>query len=182
VRTLMTKTTRKRTRKANSAKRTSGRLPLEETLSYFRGLRDRTIRRSLGGPGARIPKQIKRLRGHTDFTTTRRISPGAALILVAEHDRINRVGISFPNTVDIDRGDPNVYATLFALGFFDLLGIGGSSSLPQPQPTNVEQAPMQKGENANWQNATEALLNLFDAVGGDQTARVNLLDLSVMTI
>jgi hypothetical protein len=34
---------------------------------------------------------------------------------------------------------------------------------------------MQRGETANWQEASEALLHLFDVVGGDDAARVNLL-------
>lgn len=150
---------------------------LDETLSFFWALRDRTYRRGVARQRmtTRIHKQVKWLRGYTDFTRTRRISPGAALILAAEYDRINRVGTSIPNTVDVDKWDPDVYATLFALGFFDLIGIGGSSTLPLPQVSSILQAPMQRGENANWQAASQALLDLFDAVGGDQTARVNLL-------
>jgi hypothetical protein len=109
----------------------------------------------------------------------RRISPGAALVLAAEYDRIHRVGSSIPNTVDIKRWDPFVYSTLYSLGFFDLLGVGKSGSahnvLPTPAEGNFIQAPMQRGENANWEGASQALLNLFDAVGGDDTARVNLL-------
>jgi hypothetical protein len=151
---------------------------LEETLLFFQGLRERTLKRgiSLGGGPKTKPKRVKWIRGYTDFTTTRRVSPGAALILAAEYDRINRVGTSIPNTVDIDKWHPSVYATLHALGFFELLGFNNfSSSLPTPQTSDVLQAPMQRGENTNWQNASQALLDLFDAVGGDQIARVNLL-------
>jgi hypothetical protein len=151
---------------------------VDETLSFFGSLRYRTL---LHGIPINRPhrKRIAWVRGYTDFTTMRRISPGAALILAAEYDRINRVGSSIPNTVDIKRWDPLVYSTLFNLGFFDLLGVAKSGSanhiLPAPEKGNFIQAPMQRGENANWEGASEALLNLFDAVGGDDTARVNLL-------
>jgi hypothetical protein len=151
---------------------------LEETLSFLVSLRYRTLLHGI--PTNRPhPKRIAWVRGYTDFTTMRHITPGAALILAAEYDRINRVGSSIPNTIDIKRWDPLVYSTLYHLGFFELLGVANSGSpnrsLPSPEESNLVQAPMQRGENANWEGASEALLNLFDLVGGDDAARVNLL-------
>jgi hypothetical protein len=149
---------------------------VDETLSFFESLRYRTLLHGLRVSRPRR-RRIAWVRGYSDFTTMRRISPGAALILAAEYDRIYRVGSSIPNTVDINRWDPLVYSTLYNLGFFDLLGVAKSGNyvLPSPAEGNVMQAPMQRGENANWAGASEALLHLFDVVGGDDTARVNLL-------
>jgi hypothetical protein len=150
----------------------------DETLSFFESLRYRTL---LHGVRVNRPHQtrIAWVRGYSDFTTMRRISPGAALILAAEYDRIYRIGSSIPNSVDIKQWDPLVYSTLYGLGFFDLLGVAQSGSanhvLPSPKEGNFVQAPMQRGENANWEGASDALLELFNVVGGDNTARVNLL-------
>jgi hypothetical protein len=150
---------------------------IDETLSYFSNLRYRTLLHGIRNRPRHT--RIAWVRGYTDFTTMRRISPGAALILAAEYDRINRVGNSMPNTIDIGRWDPLVYSTLFGLGFFDLLNVANPGSanqaLPSPEESNLVQAPMQRGENANWAGAGEVLLHLFDVVGGDDAARVNLL-------
>jgi hypothetical protein len=79
----------------------------EETLSFCESLRYRTV---LHGLRVNRPHQtrIKWVREFTDFTTMRPISPGAALILAAEYDRIHRVGSSIPNTVDLEQWDPLV--------------------------------------------------------------------------
>lgn len=148
---------------------------LRETLTFFFQLRAKTVNR--GFPTFKSqPMNIGWIRGYTDFTTLRRISPGAALILAAEYDRIYRYGNIPALAIDLHHWDDNVYSTLFQLGFFNLLGLqAGQARLPTPVDTTVLQAPMVRGIDTNWQEAGSTLLDLFEKVGGDQSLRVNLL-------
>jgi hypothetical protein len=146
-----------------------------DTLDFFFHLRARTVNRGLPTFKGR-PRRVGWAQGYTDFTTLRTISPGAALILAAEYDRIYRVAQFAPTAIDLDRWDEKVYAALYHLGFFRLLGLEtGRAYLPDPSNTEIIQAPMLRGEDTNWSAAGEVLIDLFEKVGGDQALRVNLL-------
>jgi hypothetical protein len=148
---------------------------LETALAFFNNLRSRTILRGL--PTFRGMRRVGWMRGYTDFTTVRSISPGAALILAAEYDRIMRAGGIPPNAIDLEHWDRGVYSALYQLGFFRLLGFNDDAvgqALPEPNTDAILIAPMQRGDTADVRDAGEALLELFVEVGGDNALRVSL--------
>jgi hypothetical protein len=97
---------------------------LAGALTFISNLRKGSTRRR-GQPST--PKAIKRgsprqIRGYWDFTTLEKITSGAALILAAEFDRIFKIGKVPPSAVDLDKWNPEVYNTLYQLGFFKAMG------------------------------------------------------------
>lgn len=122
----------------------------------------------------------RRLGAYTDFTTLTQVSPGAALILAAEHDRIIRGRGYKPTTVDLDKWNPEVYAIFRDLGFFELLGVNEKQLLSMSTPkvssaTEVVIMPMKSGSNVKVGEAGQAIVDLFLRVGGAEQLRVQLL-------
>lgn len=58
-----------------------------------------------------------------DFTTLKAISPGAALVLVAEIDRWRRLFDFRPRAKDLDKWLPRIKALLGQMGFFEVLDV-----------------------------------------------------------
>jgi hypothetical protein len=143
---------------------------LAETISFFLTLRKQTISFNRHLPVS--PKPIKRgsprtFRNYFDFTTLESISTGAALILAAEFDRTFRTrGIS-PTTIDLDKWDSNVYATLLHLGFFKLMGFSDAQMLSMDvgMPDVLNSAyimPMVSGKLADSSDIIDPLVALLD--------------------
>lgn len=153
----------------------------DETFAFFHDLRIRTVRKMNGVvrvPSSRNRGSIGNVRSFTDFTQLRRITPGAALILAAEYDRMRRMSGRPASVLDIDKWDDDVFSQLLQLGFFRLLGLEEHAlkrnmSLVPTEPRLLI-APMQCGDNADYSEAHSALETLFDHVGGDQALRVQL--------
>lgn len=155
---------------------------LEETLGFFYDLRVRSIRQLHGVvafPTSRRRSRIGWVRSSTDFADLRKVTPGAALILAAEYDRMRRMSGIQPGAINLDEWDDQVYATLYQLGFFKLLGFNDDAlrqvNAAHFQASYIHIAPMQCGDNADYSDAAEALAQLFEEVGGDETLRVQLL-------
>jgi hypothetical protein len=154
----------------------------DRTLSFFHDLRLRTLRPLQGVvafPTSRRRSRVGWVRSSTDFACLRNITPGAALILAAEYDRMRRMSGVQPGAINLDEWDEQVYATLYQLGFFKLLGFDDNAlrqvNKDHLQSSNIHIAPMQCGDNADYKEAAQSLERLFDEVGGDQTLRVQLL-------
>jgi hypothetical protein len=155
---------------------------LEGTLSFFHDLRLRTVRQLRGVvafPTSRRRSRIGWVRSFTDFAGLRQITPGAALILAAEYDRMRRMSGIQPGVINLDEWDDRVYATLYQLGFFNLLGFKDDAlrevNAAHLQAADIHIAPMQCGDNTDYEDAAKALTRLFEAVGGDEALRVQLL-------
>ncbi|MGH7012561.1 MAG: hypothetical protein ACREEL_00125 [Stellaceae bacterium] len=58
---------------------------------------------------------------HLDFTTLRRVTPAAALVLASEIDRWRRIRNFRPIVMDIERWDPGIAQLLLEMGLFDLV-------------------------------------------------------------
>ncbi len=152
----------------------------ENTLEFFYDLRNRTLKRrnTVPGPTSKRSGHIRSIRSYADFVPLRDISPGAALILAAEYDRIRRTAHMPAAAIDIDRWDETVYRSLRQLGFFKLLGFTDEGLRTLPQPTAPDGAvlmPMVCGNDTDLSDAGDGLLELFTVVGGDNTSRVQLL-------
>ncbi len=98
----------------------------DETLAFIEGLRRRT--RDLD-PLRPLPDRRQRragavaLHGYSKFETLKSISTSAALVLVAEFDRIQALKHVQMSAINLRQWDPNVRAFLANLGFLELLGV-----------------------------------------------------------
>lgn len=149
------------------------------TLEFFNDLRVRTIQpaRTRPRPVSKKRGRIRWIKAYVDFQPLKIISPGAALILAAEYDRIRRTRTLNSSAIDIEKWDKDVYRRLYQLGFFELLGINPErlSALPGPLQTSEYLTPMFCGNDTDLREPGEKLLDLFVAVGGDDASRVQLL-------
>jgi len=153
----------------------------QRTMIFLHNLRFKTSRPVVSGmkqPSSRFKSRVGRIGSYSDFTKLRSISPGAALVLAAEYDRMRRVSNVPAAALDLERWAPNVYATLMQLGFFELLGFSSSKLLngpaEDPDPS-LHIAPMQMGDDVNLTQAEDPLLKLFQEAGGNDELRVQLL-------
>lgn len=153
----------------------------KDTLAYFLKLRRRT-RSSVGGmsiPRSKHKGSIRRLGSYSDFTKISDISPAAALVLAAEHDRAVRGQRVKPAAVDIAKWDPKVFSILYDLGFFKVLGFTESQLTAIDLPTRegsseIVVMPMQSGSNVKLDAAGDAIVGLIERVGGSDELRVQL--------
>jgi len=79
------------------------------------------------------------------------------LILAAEYDRIRRINKQHLPAVNLHLWNKNVYAALYQIGFFTLLGFSGDTLRDDvifpPISTDLYIAPMQLGDNADISTA-----------------------------
>ena len=147
----------------------------EETVGFIHDLRIRTAK--VPTPAVRLQMakhggRIGWVRNYQDFKSLTEISPGAALLMAAEYDRVRTLG-GFPvATVDLEGWNPVVYATLSMLGFFELL------DLPQLPPADLIEGfhiePLASEMAANSQPALDRIIALFDKAGGNSGLRLAL--------
>ena len=146
----------------------------DETIGFVAGMRTRWSR----PPSLAVRQQMNRhwgrigwIRDYQDFTSLHEITPGAALLLAAEYDRIRQ--LSGPlRVVDLEKWDEGVYDMLGALGFFDLL------DLPPVRPVHLAPGfhiqPLTSGIAANSRPAIDQIVDLFQKAGGDEALRLAL--------
>jgi hypothetical protein len=133
----------------------------EDTVGLLTHLRQLTQRPQAGRllrPSGRRPSRIGWVRNATDFSTLESISPGAALMLAAEYDRISRLSGMAPATIDIHKWNPEVKATLAGLGFFDLLDLNVDVA---PAQSGLIIEPMVSGSDVNMEPVNAAIGSLF---------------------
>lgn len=151
----------------------------EESLVFFHDLRLRTIRKASGRikpPTSKKKSRIGWVRSYTDFSKVRSITPGAALILAAEYDRVRR-NTGIIGAINLDKWDKNVLSTLSQLGFFELLGFPGdfSPNFEGGVDKNlIYIAPMRCGDNTDYREAADDIRKLFLEVGGDMALKRHL--------
>ena len=134
----------------------------DDTLTFFANLRARTLtgartfcRQVEGGRESRVGW----VRAYSDFTSLRKVSPSASLVLAAEYDRVGRMSGKPTTAVDLEEWHPGVVWTLQQVGFFELLNIPGSALPPLPPDLqNLVVARMQWGDDVNFGEAAEALV------------------------
>jgi hypothetical protein len=156
---------------------------LNGTVGFFERFRHETLftkNRFSRLPSSKKHGGPKSLRNYYNFVPMKIISPGAALVLAAEFDRINRTSKASPSAIDVEKWDNQVYATLFHLGFFKLLGFSESQARQQearrpPQLFGLTIMPMLSGDNADVSAEHRAeLVKLFDVAGSDEENAVKL--------
>ncbi|WP_299640665.1 hypothetical protein, partial [Devosia sp.] len=60
---------------------------------------------------------------YIDFRSIKSVSTAAALVLAAEYDRARQLGGAPAPVFDLDEWDPEVFETLWQLGFFETVGL-----------------------------------------------------------
>ncbi|MCP3467990.1 hypothetical protein [Bradyrhizobium sp. CCGUVB23] len=146
----------------------------DESIAIITDLRSRTrspIQGRLLHPTGRRGGRIRWIRNYRDFTPLKSISAGAALMLAAEYDRVRRLSGAPPTTIDIDRWDPDVKATLAGLGFFKLLGLKVDA---QPSDRGLLIEPMVSGSDVDMTPVNSAIAAVFQKGRGDLGLRVQL--------
>ncbi|MCJ9428155.1 hypothetical protein [Kordiimonas marina] len=96
----------------------------EETVSFLHDFRKCIFE-------DRCPLQL-------DFTTLKHVSPGAALVLVAEIDRWRKLFKFRPKAVDLEKWDTKIRHLLKQMGFFNVLNV---SNAPTDELSEVDAAP-----------------------------------------
>lgn len=130
-------------------------------------------------PTSRKRGRLKHLRNYYDFVPLTNVTPGAALILAAEFDRLNSSVNRKPTTINIEKWDEHVYGMLFHLGFFKLLGFSEGRIKRQaltrpPMLADLKIMPMVSGTLADLTIAAEEIKSLFSTVNADQDLAVKL--------
>lgn len=79
-----------------------------------------------------VPKTRRRtLVGFRDFATMTRITPAAALVLAAEFERIKILTGNPPLVVNVGSWAPEVFMTLWEIGFFEIVGFPTGQKEPE---------------------------------------------------
>jgi hypothetical protein len=82
------------------------------------------------------------------FENIRHIAPAAALVVAAEYERVLLKSGFRTFVAGIERWDPEVFDTLWRIGFFDLVGFEGTADQPDMKADLVI-LPMRSGETAD---------------------------------
>ncbi|MER9295761.1 ATP-binding protein [Mesorhizobium sp. M0621] len=96
-----------------------------DTYRFFAGLRE-GFQRAIGtnaGFVHRPQAALPRISTYYDFGQLSDISTAASIVLAAEYQRISTLIGVVPPTVNLNKWNPQVYAKLTQLGFFEILGI-----------------------------------------------------------
>jgi hypothetical protein len=156
---------------------------LNGTVSFFGRFRKDTLlskARYSRSPTSKKRGRTKLLRNHFDFVPIKTISPGAALIMASEFDRIYAARKFHPSPINIERWDDEVYGTLFHLGFFQLMGftegqIRNQAAARPPQLSGLLIMPMVSGDKADVsEEQREELDKLFEIAQADQENALKL--------
>ena len=160
------------------------------TVAFFERFRSETKRRLPGfskAPTSKKRGRIKTLRNYYDFESLDYVSPGAALVLAAEFDRVNELSGRGPSSINLDKWNDLVYGTFFHLGFFKLLGFSEAKIRKQeiarpPVLSELVVMAMQKGRNADVLHAAKAVKALFQSIGANNDLAVKLISTIVDAI
>lgn len=145
------------------------------TVGFVAELRARTIRGvspSVRAEMARRRGRLKWLRNYRDFSCLTQITPGAALLVAAEYDRARQIAGVPLSVVDLERWDHDVYASLRALGFFELLDLPEAPMLALPDGFFIQRLASEAA--ANSKPAIDQIVDLFGKAGGDAGLRLDL--------
>jgi hypothetical protein len=145
-----------------------------ETIGFIHDFRLRVsnypsikLRAHLAHHGGRIGW----IRNYQDFKSVREISPAAALLMAAEYDRTRLISGPLA-VVDLDKWDPEVRATLGALGFFELLDLPELPQIELASGIYIQRLTSERG--ANSKPAIDQIVDLFEKAGGDEGLRLAL--------
>jgi hypothetical protein len=155
---------------------------LEDSVSFFHRFRlDTKFPKAHYSrtPTSKKRGRLKQLRNFYDFVPLTNVTPGAALILAAEFDRLNSSVNRKPTTIDVEKWDEHVYGMLFHLGFFKLLGFSEGRIKRQaltrpPMLADLKIMPMVSGTLADLTMAAEEIKSLFSTVDANKDLEVKL--------
>lgn len=113
----------------------------------------------------RLRRSIKeRRRARLEFTTLRKLSPAASLMLAAELDRWRRLFAVKPRVIDYDNWDPDVRRMLQEMGLFELLSVG-NPPLTEPGPKDPRLIRFRSDDRAVGDHAIELRKQLEHLAG-----------------
>ncbi|WP_421917353.1 hypothetical protein [Mesorhizobium sp.] len=69
------------------------------------------------------PGALPQISGYFDFSKLKEISTAAAVVLAAEYERIGKLLHIVPPTVELDKWHDAVFAKLYQIGFFEIVGL-----------------------------------------------------------
>ncbi len=144
-------------------------------MEFFYRLRRRSHHRVGGArmvPNSKKRSKIATLTSYFDFENVAYISPGAALVLAADQDRLARLNGSRPSTINVQKWDPYVATLLSRLGFLEILRLPDYDKAPPADAVLVERMVSQG--NADASPGTASIRRLFDQIGGSNGLRVDL--------
>lgn len=146
----------------------------DEVITFLAELRARLAKMTDRTPTQRraMRRTPRHIEGFTDFSTIRRITPAAALILAAEFDRVRRITGSRMPAINRRNWNPDVERRLDELGFLSLLDTDDRRAAPQPGELRII-TPFRSGEANAPRDAgqmTETMTNLLRDAGVDPDA------------
>lgn len=147
---------------------------VDETLSALADIRRRVNMPMTGERGGiKISKhrnaRPKWMNSYTKFETIEAISPAVALVLASEYARsFHFHGIS-ARVIDAHKWHPEVLATLWDIGFFDIVGLPQHLEKPDLKESFAI-LPMRSGHTADSAKVTDLISDLKDLYPGDLAA------------
>ena len=116
----------------------------------------------------RIPKAKKRrLVGYRDFATITRITPAAALVLAAEFERMKILTGNPPVVVNVGSWSPQVFETLWEIGFFAIVGFAAGQKEPEVVGS-VKVLKMRSGNTADANEIATLIAGLKELYPGEE--------------
>ncbi len=115
-----------------------------------------------------IPKAKKqRLIGYRDFATITRITPAAALVLAAEFERMKILTGNPPVVVNVGSWAPQVFETLWEIGFFAIVGFPAGQKEPE-MVGSVKVLKMRSGKTADAKEIAMLISGLKELYPGEE--------------
>jgi hypothetical protein len=151
-----------------------------ETLNAIAGIRrNLNLLRALGRQ-IKIPETTNQrrrsLNTYTDFETMSEITPAAALVLASEYERRKILTGHAPWVINVRSWSPQVFKTLWEIGFFGIVGFPSASEPEHDDKSVVLQ--MRSGQTADV-NAINSLIGDLKALypASDQTVYDSMVHL-----
>jgi len=140
-----------------------------ETISFFDEWRsENAIKTSVANPSryqwvAKPKKQgrLGKIRGYVDYSKIEYISTASALVIAAEYDRARRLSGHVPPTINLHDWSEQVFAKLYELGFFEIVGLSRDLGHLYQDSEDVRTMKIVCGRNAaDLQRTSESLIEL----------------------
>jgi hypothetical protein len=144
-----------------------------ETISAIAGLRNNLRasialrQRSGGAVGLPKPRKLRMFPSYRNFETITLITPAAALVVAAEYERFKILTGTPPLAANARKWAPEVFVTLWEIGFFEIVGFPQGEHRELPGGGSVKVLRMQSGETADANEITrliEGLKQLYPSV------------------
>ena len=134
-----------------------------ETLSAISGLRD-NLRAGLAlrmrhraTVGLRKTRKPRMVPSYRNFETITLITPAAALVVAAEYERLKILTGNAPWVANARRWAPQVFVTLWDIGFFNIVGFPQGEHREPDGGGSVKVLRMRSGETADASEITRLI-------------------------